>query len=216
MSEIKPNQTSQPQPQVALNLKTPPTAVEPEQPLSAEAIAREESLVRLQTEKLRMKREQMELERLEADIAKIHAEKAKMAMSHDAVEDALKFATEDRRWHEENCTHMKGGSSESLLNNAPSQGQDASNYAMIQHTLTTGVTFRMCTRCGRTWFPKDLDYRWAMSRPTKNSASTGCPSPGLVRNRKSTAEGGVRLESEIPHRVQAVQQPEFSQSNVPF
>jgi|SRR5690348_11280720 len=176
----------------------------------------EASSIRLASEKLKLQREQLEIEKLESDIAKIRAEKARTAMSHETVEEALKFASEDRRWHEENCTHMKGGSSESLLNNAPSQGQDATNYAMIQHTLTTGVTFRLCQRCGRTWFPNDPDYRWAMSRPTKNSPSTGCPSPGLVRNRKSVAEGGPRLVSEIPHKVQRMQEPEFSQSNVSF
>ncbi|MGH7744530.1 MAG: hypothetical protein ACREQ5_06885 [Candidatus Dormibacteria bacterium] len=211
MSEIKPNQLP--------NIKAVTMAQQGEElpkVLTLDEVAREEALVRLQAEKVRLQREQMELEKLQHDIEIIRAEKAKATMSHGTVEEALDYAREDRKWHEENCTHMKGGSSESLLNNAPSQGQDASNYAMIQHTLTTGVTFRMCQRCGRTWFPKDADYRWAMSRPTKNSPSTGCPSPGLVRNRKSTAEGGVRLESEIPHKVQPMAVPEFGQSNVAF
>lgn len=213
MSEIK----------APVNIKTPVTAAPvseaaaaSNEELSADALARKESLIRLQTEELRLERERLTLKKLRRDIELMDAQDAKQSMSHETVEEALKFANDDRRWHEENCTHMKGGSSESLLNNAPSQGQDATNYAMIQHTLTTGVTFRLCQRCGRTWYPKDPDYRWAMSRPTKNSPSTGCPSPGLVRNRKSTAEGGVRLESEISHRVQPMQQPDFSQANVQF
>ena len=170
--------------------------------MSQAELDREASRVRLQAEQLKLRREILELKKLESDIAKIDNDAAKSSMSHETVEESLKYQREDREWRENACTHMKGGSSESLLGGAPSQGQDASNYAVIDHTLTTGVRFRLCQRCGRTWFPKDPDYRWAMSRPTKNSPSTGCPSPGLVRNHKSEAEGGPRMTSEIPHKVQ--------------
>lgn len=196
MSDIKPN----------TNIKLPPVnssdlTPEQERVLSQTEIDRETSLIRLRSEKLRLVKEQLELEKLEDDIQNIRNAKAKSVMSHETVEESLRYDREHKEWIENACTHMKGGSSESLLGGAPSQGNDAGNYAMIDHTLTTGVRFRMCQRCPRTWFPNDPDYKWAMSRPTKNSPSTGCPSPGLVRNRKSTAEGGPRMESEIPHRV---------------
>jgi hypothetical protein len=191
---------------VKLNVKVPDSTKTQEQ------LDRETSVLRLQAEQLRLEREQLELKKLRSDIEKIDAEKARHSMSHETVEESLRYGRQDREWHENACTHMKGGSSESLLNGAPSQGQDASNYAMIDHTLTTGVRFRLCQRCGRTWFPKDPDYRWAMSRPSKNSPSTGCPSPGLVRNHKSEAEGGPRMTSEIPHKIQKqVVEPEYSQ-----
>lgn len=200
MSDIKPNP----------NIKLPPVQTQAGEidvtkpvtkSLSQEEIDRETSLVRLQAEKLRLQKEQLELEKLTDDIQKIRAVKAQSAMSSTTVQESLDYMREDMRIHQNLCTHMKGGASEALLHNAPSQGTDSGNYAMIDHTLTTGVRFRMCQRCGKTWFPKDPDYRWAMTRPSKNSPSSGCPSPGLVRNRKSTAEGGVRLESEIPHEI---------------
>ena len=92
----------------------------------------------------------------------------------------------------------------SMMNGGPAQGNDASNYAMFQHTLTTGVTFRLCSRCGKTWFPKDPEYRWAMTRPTRNSPSTGSPSPGLVKNPKH-----VRVKSEVEHRQRPRSEWEF-------
>lgn len=172
------------------------------QNLSQAEIDRQTSLIRLQGEKLKLKKELLELEKLTSDIEKIRAKNAEAAMSHETVEDSLKYATESLKNHQNLCTHMKGSSAESMLHNAPAQGTDAGNYALIDHTFTTGVRFRMCLRCGKTWFPRDPDYRWAMSRPTKNSPSTGCPSPGLIQDRNKPVErGGVRLVSEIPHDV---------------
>lgn len=202
MSDLKP---ATPNP----NIKLPPPISEgPAQAepvvkaLNQEEIDRETSLVRLNTEKLRLQREQLELEKLTDDIAKIRAQKAQSSMSAETVQESLDYSIADQKAHQNLCTHMKGGASEALLHNAPSQGTDSGNYAMIDHTLTTGVRFRMCQRCGKTWFPKDPDYRWAMTRPSKNSPSTGCPSPGLVRDRtKPVEKGGVRLTSEIPHDI---------------
>ncbi len=178
--------------------------------LSQEEIDRETSLARLQLEKLRLQKETLELEKLTSDIERIRQERADATMSHETVEESLKYAREFQENHETLCTHMKGGASESLLHGAPSQGTDAGNYCLIDHTLTTGVRFRMCQRCAKTWFPKDPDYRWAMTRPSKNSPSTGCPSPGLVQDRNKPVEkGGLRLTSEIPHRVAPPQDQPF-------
>jgi hypothetical protein len=207
MSDIKASNTT-----ANLSIKTPPAAAEAQQPIklqTQEEIDRETSLIRLQAEKLKLQREMLELERLTSDIEKIRAEKSNQTMSHDTVEESLKYARDDQERHQNLCTHMKGGESMALLNNAPSQGTDSGNYAFIDHTLTTGVRFRLCQRCAKTWFPRDPDYRWAMSRPTKNSPSTGCPSPGLVRNNKSEAEGGPRMVSEIPHRIAPVPDAPF-------
>jgi hypothetical protein len=165
-------------------------------------IDQETSLVKLKTEKLRLQREQLELEKLTADIEKIRAERAQSAMSHETVEESLAYARKHDEINQNGCTHMKGGASEALLHGAISKGEDAGNYALIDHTFTTGVRFRLCQRCGKTWFPADPDYRWAMSRPTRNSPSSGCPSPGLVQDlNKPVERGGRRLVSEIPHKV---------------
>lgn len=202
MSDIKPNDLK-----ANPNIKLPPAsgmdAETPESKLQTqEEIDRETSKVRLQAEKLKLKRELLELEKLTDDIEKLRAEKANSTMSHETVEESLKYSLEDMKFHQTGCTHMKGGASEALLHNAISQGTDSGNYAFIDHTFTTGVRFRMCQRCGKTWFPQDPDYRWAMTRPSKNSPSTGCPSPGLVKDRNKPVEkGGVRLKSEIPHDV---------------
>ena len=153
------------------------------------------TLIKLETEKLRLEKEKLELEKLRNDVLDIRRQQETERVSRETVQESLNFVTEKRVSDETNCTHMKGGDSGSMMNGGPAQGNDASNYAMFQHTLTTGVTFRMCSRCGKTWFPKDPDYRWAMTRPTRNSPSTGSPSPGLVKNPKR-----VRVKSEVEHR----------------
>lgn len=188
---------------VGVNTSLPPQ-------MSQEEIDRETSLARLQLEKLRLQKETLELEKLTNDIERIRQERADATMSHETVEESLKYAREFQENHETACTHMKGGSSESLLHGAPSQGTDSGNYCMIDHTFTTGVRARFCQRCPKSWWPKDPDYRWAMSRPTKNSPSTGCPSPGLVQDRNKPVEkGGVRMVSEIPHRAAPPQDSPF-------
>ena len=162
---------------------------------SQNEINAEMTLVRLETEKLRLEKEKLELEKLKNDVMDIRRKQESERISREQVQESLTFVREKRISDETLCTHMKGGDSASMMNGGPAQGNDTSNYAMVQHTLTTGVTFRMCLRCGKTWFPKDPDYRWAMSRPTRNSPSTGSPSPGLVKNPKL-----VRVVSEVPHR----------------
>ncbi len=166
----------------------------------------EMTLIRLETEKLRLEKEKLELEKLRNDVLEIRQQQEQARVSRDTVQESLDFAREKRISDETLCTHMKGGDSGSMMNGGPAQGNDASNYAMFQHTLTTGVTFRLCSRCGKTWFPKDPDYRWAMSRPTRNSPSSGSPSPGLVKNPKF-----VRVVSEVPHRARPVQEYNYEQ-----
>jgi len=162
---------------------------------SQDQINAELTLIRLEAEKLRLEKEKLELEKLRNDVLDIRRKQETERVSRETVQESLNFVIEKRISDETNCTHMKGGDSGSMMNGGPAQGNDASNYAMFQHTLTTGVTFRLCSRCGKTWFPKDPDYRWAMTRPTRNSPSTGSPSPGLVRNRSK-----VRVKSEVEHR----------------
>src|SRR6266576_6062447 len=159
------------------------------------------TLIRLATEKLRLEKEKLELEKLKNDVLEIRQQQETERVSRETVQESLAFQREKRISDETNCTHMKGGDSQTMMNGGPAQGNDSANYALWQHTLTTGVTFRLCSRCGKTWFPKDPDYRWAMQRPTRNSASTGSPSPGLVRNREQ-----VRTKSEVPHRARPVQE----------
>lgn len=159
----------------------------------------EATLVRLEVEKLRLEKEKLELEKLRNDVLEIRRKQEQQRVSRETVQESLNFQMEKRISDETLCTHMKGGDSGSMMNGGPAQGNDTSNYAMFQHTLTSGVTFRLCSRCGKTWFPKDPDYRWAMTRPTRNSPSTGCPSPGLTRNPKH-----VRVRSEVPHRERPV------------
>ncbi len=159
----------------------------------------EATLIRLEVEKLKLEKEKLELEKLRNDVLEIRRKQEQQRVSRETVQASLDFALEKRISDETLCTHMKGGDSGSMMNGGPAQGNDTSNYAMFQHTLTTGVTFRLCSRCGKTWFPKDPDYRWAMTRPTRNSPSTGCPSPGLTRNPKF-----VRVRSEVPHRERPV------------
>ena len=140
------------------------------------------------------------------DVLDIRREQEAARVSRETVQESLDFAIEKRINDETYCTHMKGGDSQTMMNGGAAQGNDASNYALIQHTLTTGVTFRMCLRCGKTFFPKDPDYRWAMSRPTRNSPSTGCPSPGLNRFPKN-----VRVVSEVEHRQRPQNEWEYGQ-----
>jgi hypothetical protein len=161
------------------------------------------TLVRLETEKLKLEKEKLELEKLKNDVLNIRRDQEQARVSRETVQESLDFAKEKRINDETFCTHMKGGDSQTMMNGGAAQGNDTSNFAMWQHTLTSGVTFRMCSRCGKTWFPKDPDYKWAMSRPTRNSPSTGCPSPGLIRFPKR-----VRVVSEVPHRERPV--PEFN------
>ncbi len=168
-------------------------------------IDQEMSLIRLETEKLRLEKEKLDLEKLTNDIQAIRRKNEAQKIARETVQESLDYERNTRIHNETYCTHMKGGDSGSMMHGGPAQGNDASNYAMIQHTLTTGVTFRMCSRCGKTWFPKDPDYRWAMTRPTRNSPSTGSPSPGLVRNVRH-----VRLISEVPH-----QRPAEENWNIP-
>lgn len=163
------------------------------------------SLIRLETEKLRLEKEKLDLEKLTNDIQAIRRKNEAQKIARETVQESLDYERNTRIHNETYCTHMKGGDSGSMMHGGPAQGNDASNYAMIQHTFTSGVTFRMCSRCGKTWFPKDPDYRWAMTRPTRNSPSTGSPSPGLVRNLKH-----VRLVSEVPH-----QRPAENEYNIP-
>lgn len=168
----------------------------------------ETTLIRLQTEKLRLEKEQLELEKLKNDVLEMRRKQEAQQVARETVQESLAFNREKRISDETNCTHMKGGDSQSMMNGGPAQGDNTSNYAFVQHTLTTGVTFRMCLRCGKTYFPKDPDYSWAMTRPTRNSPSTGCPSPGLVRYPKN-----ARVESEVPHKQRVI--PGIEYNNVP-
>ncbi len=183
-----------------LNIKLPDTGnsaadIDVATNLSQAEIDREASIIRLQSEKLKLKRELLELEKLTSDIETIREDKASLAYAHETVEDSIRHQTDSRREHEEACNHRKGGEATTLLGGAPSQGSDGNNFAILQHTFTSGTVFRMCLRCGRTWFPQDPDYKWAMRLPTRNSPSTGSPSPGLIRHPER-----VRLVSEIPHK----------------
>jgi hypothetical protein len=159
----------------------------------------EMTLVRLEAEKLRLEKEKLELEKLRNDVLEIRRRQEQLRVSRETVQESLAYALEKRVQDETDCTHMKGGDSGVMLNGGAAQGNDTSNYCMWQHTLTTGVTFRLCSRCGKTWFPKDPDYRWAMSRPTRNSPSSGCPSPGLVKHGNR-----VRIRSEVAHKQKPV------------
>jgi hypothetical protein len=163
--------------------------------LSQSEIDVEHSLIRLKTERLRLEREQLELIKLTNDVGEIKRKNENAQMNRQAAQDALNFERETRISNETYCTHMKGGDSATMMHGGPAQGNNASNYAVIDHTFTTGVRIRLCQRCGKTWFPGDPDYRLAMSWPTRNSPSSGSPSPGLVRVAKN-----VRLVSEVPHR----------------
>jgi hypothetical protein len=165
----------------------------------------EMTLIRLQAEKLRLEKETLELEKLRKDVLDIRREQEQAKVSRETVQESLEYERNTTITNETYCTHMKGGDSGKMMHGAPAQGNDASNYALIQHTLTTGITFRMCLRCGKTWFPKDHDYRWAMTRPTWNSPSTGSPSPGLVRFGSK-----VQVKSNLPHKS-----PEDLEANVP-
>ena len=211
MSDLKASNTSDSL-QPKLNIKLPATGNpladnEGTDKIQTQAeIDRETSMLRLQTEKLKLKRELLELEKLTGDIEKSRAEAASSAYAHETVEDSIKFQTDSRREHEEACNHKKGGEAITLLGGAPSMGSDGNNYAVIQHQFTSGVTFRMCLRCARTWFPQDPDYKWAMRLPTRNSPSTGSPSPGLTRHPER-----VRRVSEIPHK--AIANPEANSFN---
>ena len=206
MSELKASNTSDSL-QPKLNIKLPDVAgVEDTKPQLQAEIDREASLIRLQTEKLKLKREMLELEKLTSDIEKIRAEQSVSSYAAETVQESIGFQIQSRTEHEEACNHRKGGEATQLLGGAPSMGSDGNNYAVLQHTLTSGVIFRMCLRCGRTWFPKDPDYKWAMRLPTRNSPSTGCPSPGLTRHPER-----VRMVSEIPHKP--IANPEESQFN---
>jgi hypothetical protein len=180
-------------------LVAPTTRLKSQAELDAEM-----TLIRLETEKLRLEKEKLELEKLRKDVLDIRRRQEEERVSRETVQESLAFDRENRIQQETFCTHMKGGDSATMMNGGPAQGNDTSNYAMWQHTLTTGVTFRLCSRCGKTWFPKDPDYRWAMTRPTRNSASTGCPSPGLIRNPKK-----VQLRSELEHRERPKDQYEW-------
>lgn len=173
---------------------------------SQDTIDREMTLIRLETEKLRLEKDKLELEKLRNDVLEIQRKKESEKVSRETVQESLNYERETRIHNETFCTHMKGGDSQTMMNGGPAQGNDSANYALIQHTLTSGVTFRLCSRCGKTFFPKDPDYRWAMSRPTRNSPSTGCPSPGLVKN-----QGNVRVVSEVPHRQKP--QDEYNEYN---
>lgn len=156
--------------------------------------------IRLETEKLRLEKEKLELEKLKKDVQDIRRKQEAERMSQETVQDALKFENERQVDHETHCTHMKGGNSETMLGNAPSQGNDSGNYAIIDHTLSTGVRFRMCQRCGKTWFPGDPDYREAMSWPTRNSPSKAAVVAGLVKDWSK-----VQKTSSLPHRRRPVQ-----------
>jgi len=166
---------------------------------SQDEINAELTLVRLEHEKLRLEKEKLELERLKNDVLEIRRKQEAQRVSRETVQESLSYVMEKRISDETNCTHMKGGDSATMMNGGPAQGNDTANYCMWDHTLTTGVRFRLCSRCGKTWFPKDPDYRWAMTRPTRNSPSSGSPSPGLVRHPKR-----VRVQSEVPHRERQI------------
>ena len=200
-----------------LNVKVPPTqtAANAEQGegtyQTQGQIDREESLLRLQAEKLRVKRELMEIKKLEYDIAKIEQEAQLSQVSHEQVESVIADTKRETEGQQSACNHMKGGASESFQPGQVVMGNDATNYCLIDHTLSSGVRFRLCQRCGKTWFPKDFDYKWAMSRPSKNTRSIAAGGPALVRFRDK--DRGPRMESEIPHRSQP--QADFDVSTVP-
>ena len=200
-----------------LNVKVPPTqtAANVEQGegtyQTQGQIDREESLLRMQAEKLRVKRELMEIKKLEYDIAKIEQENQLSQVSHEQVESVIADTKRETEGQQSACNHMKGGASESFQPGQVVMGNDATNYCLIDHTLSSGVRFRLCQRCGKTWFPKDFDYKWAMSRPSKNTRSIAAGGPALVRFRDK--DRGPRMESEIPHRSQPIQ--DFDVSTVP-
>ena len=143
-----------------LNVKVPPTqtAANAEQGegtyQTQGQIDREESLLRLQAEKLRVKRELMEIKKLEYDIAKIEQEAQLSQVSHEQVESVIADTKRETEGQQSACNHMKGGASESFQPGQVVMGNDATNYCLIDHTLSSGVRFRLCQRCGKDLVPE--------------------------------------------------------------
>ena len=205
MSELKASNTNESL-QPKLNIKLPEIAGHVDaKPQSPSEIELETSKIRLQAEQLKLRRELLELEKLTDDIEQRRAEKAVSAYAAETVQDSINHSIQSRTENEEACNPRKGGEATTLLGGAPSMGSDGNNYAVIQHTFTSGVIFRMCLRCCRTWFPQDPDYKWAMRLPTRNSPSSGCPSPALNKFPKN-----VRQVSEIPHKPVANPEEQFN------
>lgn len=100
-----------------------------------------------------------------------------------AVEASLKSNKANQERIQAGCVHRKGGKGTVQLY----QGNDT-NYAIITHTLSHGVTIALCQRCGKVWEPPVLpkkataeqkaqyradhaEYRRILSLPTDNEPS---------------------------------------------
>ena len=101
-----------------------------------------------------------------------------------AIEESLRRDRFNQATIQAACHHRKGGKGAAQMY----QGNDT-NYAVVTHTLSHGVTVVICQRCGRCWSPPlalskkatpeqkaqyrvDLaEYRHALNLPTDNEPS---------------------------------------------
>jgi hypothetical protein len=132
---------------------------------------------------------QEELDTLQLEEAREVAQDRRMARTQRegrarAIEASLKRDRENQAYIKSACVHRKGGKGTAQLY----QGNDT-NYALVTHTLSHGVTIVICQRCGNVWEPPaalskkatpeertkyraDLaEYRRALNLPTDNEPS---------------------------------------------
>lgn len=135
------------------------------------------------------KQVQDELEDLQLQEAREAAETRRQARAQrdsriKAIELSLKRDRANQERIQAACTHRKGGKGTAQMY----QGND-SNYAVITHTLSHGITIVVCQRCAKIWEPPaplpkkataeqkaqykaDLtEYRRALNLPTDNEPS---------------------------------------------
>jgi hypothetical protein len=152
--------------------------------------------VKREREVLLLEKERLELDKLRRDSYKARMDEERSAMMHETVEESFRIEHEKTAQLQRACNHMKGGPGERLLNQGAGYGDAAGNYAVITHTFNSGITFRMCQRCLKEWWPNDPEYKIAMSWPTKNSPSSGALLFGVMDREKIKTKSGQVVDQK--------------------
>lgn len=140
---------------------------------------REQSMKELQEENLRIQNEHLkeETEYFRERNEQSRARRAERQRMHATQEEALSANRRIDRGVQENCTHMKGGKGDDLVNN---QGDgENGGYSVIKHLHAWGEWQVLCRRCKAEWWPGDTEdnhptgigFKTAVKWPTDNASS---------------------------------------------
>ena len=116
---------------------------------------------------LQYEKERLELEQLRAEVRTLKQKEAVEILRKKNQQRQAEITAINEKTKQAGCNHKTGGEGLRAL----STGGDDPNYCLAKNQYPWGVMHVLCQRCGKEWKPGDPDYDWAMTAPTKYSAT---------------------------------------------